>query len=124
MQTFLVAIQDPSHGLCRTNGHRALLHNNLARFRNFRNFSRTKLAILHVGRTPGTNTHGFGGGVDGNEDNVGVFDFGINVGGEEKVAATALFDDGGQAGFIDGKGGGVPSVDLFLGEIDYADTNL
>jgi hypothetical protein len=35
-----------------------------------------------------------------------------------------LIDDFGEAGFIDWEVGGVPSVNLFLGEVDYADTDL
>jgi hypothetical protein len=124
LEPLLIAFQHPTDGLGGANGHGTLLHDNLIRLRYLRNLSSTQLAILNVGGSSRPNPHGFGGGVDGDEDDVGGFDFGVNVGGEKEVTAAAFVNYGGEAGFIDWKVGGVPGVDLFLGEVDYADSNL
>ena len=56
--------------------------------------------------------------------NVGLVDLGVNVGGKEQVATAALLDDLGKARLVDGQIIAVPGIDLLLGQVNDADSDL
>ena len=84
----------------------------------------TKLAILDVGSTPGSNSLGFSGSVDGDENNICRLDFGINVSGEEKIPSTRALYDVKETRLVNGQVVSVPCINLLLIEIDDAYANL
>lgn len=84
---------------------------------------RAELAVLNVSSAASSDSLRLRGGVHGDEDDVGFLNLLLNVGAEEEVLAAAGFNDGLEAGLVDGKGGGVPGGDLGGVKVDdgYAD---
>jgi hypothetical protein len=81
---------------------------------------------LEVSSEAGTDTALLGGGVDADEDQVGLLDALIDIGGEEEVAATSLSDNVLKTGFVDGKLEirAIPGIDTSLVQIDNRDSDV
>jgi TRAP-type uncharacterized transport system substrate-binding protein len=62
-------------------------YHNLIGLRDLSDLSGAKLAVLDVGSTAGTNARDLSGGVNTNEDDVGLSNGAVDVGGEEKIPA-------------------------------------
>mmetsp|Transcript_5034 Transcript_5034/g.14298 ORF Transcript_5034/g.14298 Transcript_5034/m.14298 type:complete len:451 (+) Transcript_5034:158-1510(+) len=93
LEALLVDLEDAADGLGGTDGDGRLLDNDLVGGRDLGNLTSAQLAVLDVGGPSGADSLRLGRGVDGNEDDVGPVDLGVNVGGEEQVATAALLDD-------------------------------
>ena len=124
LEALLVDLEDAADGLGRADGDGRLLHDDLVGRRDLGNFPGAQLAVLDVGGPSGADALRLGRGVDGDEYDVGLDDLGVDVGGKEQVAAAALLDDLGKARLVDGQIVAVPGIDLFLGQVYDADTNL
>lgn len=81
---------------------------------------------LEVSGETSTDTALLGGGVDTDEDEIGLLDTLIDISGEEEVATTRLADDILEAGFVDRKleVGAVPGVDTGLVQVDDCDGDV
>jgi hypothetical protein len=86
-------LQDVRDALSRLYGNRTLLHDDLRTGRVLGDGPRDGFHVLKIGSHPLPSAIGFGWGVDGDEDKVGLFDRGGDVGGEEEVFAAGGFDD-------------------------------
>lgn len=73
--------------------HRTLLHHNLIALRDAGNHARCVLDVFEVGRPANAVTKGFRGCIDGDEDELSLFDGRLDVRGKEEVHVAALFDD-------------------------------
>ena len=82
--------------------------------------------VLEIGGEAGTDTRLLGRGVDGNENEVGLANALVDIGGEEEVAAARLADDVLEAGLVDGEVevGRVPRVDTRLVKVDDGDLDV
>ena len=82
--------------------------------------------ILEIGSETCSNATLLGGRVDADEDEVGVLDAFVHIGGEEEIAVAGLADDIFEIGLIYWKFEFrvVPSVDAVLIKVDYGDLNV
>ena len=82
--------------------------------------------LLEISRETSTNTALLGGGVDTDEDQVGLLNALIDIGGEEEVAATGLSDNILESRLVDGKLEirAVPGIDTSLVQIDNRDGDV
>lgn len=124
LESLLVDLEDAADGLGGTDGDGRLLHHNLVGGGNLGNLTSAELAVFDVRGTAGSDALGLGRGVDGDENDVGIVNLGVNVGREKQVATAALLNDLGQTGLIDGQIVAVPGIDLLLGKVHDADTDL
>ena len=124
LESLLVDLEDAADGLGGTDGDGRLLHDDLVGGGNLGNLTGAELAVLDVGGTSGADALRLGRGVDGDEDDVGLVDLVVDVGREEQVATAALLNDLGQTGLVDGQIVAVPGIDLLLGKIHDANTDL
>lgn len=88
--------------------------------------NRRRNGLLKVRSKASTDARLFGGGVDGYEDEVGLLDALVDVGGEEQVLAPRLAHYILQARFIDRecKICRVPRIDAPLIEVDNSDLDM
>lgn len=114
VEALVIALEDSTDGRGRPHRYGTLLNDDLVGGGDFGDGAGAEFAVLDVGGTTGTDSLGFGGGVDGYEDDIGTLDFGFDVGGEEEVAAAGAFDDVEEFGFVDGEILGVPGIYLGL----------
>ncbi|KAF8695571.1 hypothetical protein HU200_037420 [Digitaria exilis] len=129
--TFAAAVreEDPLHGLGGPDGDGGLLDDDLALAlavgggarRGGGDHARRALPVGEVGGEAGAEAAGFGGGVDGDEDDVGVSDVAVDVGAEGEVAAAAGTDDGVEARLVDREAVAVPGIDAGAGDVDDGD---
>lgn len=107
-------------------GNGRLLDDNLGRGRNLGNPSGSQLDVVQVGGETSTETRLLGGGVDRDEDQVGLGDTLVDLGREEQVPTPASLDDVDETGLVDGEVevGVVPGVDTGLVDVDDGDLDV
>ena len=110
--------------MCRSNRHSTLFHHDLVGSGNLRNLARTKLAVIDVGSTSSSNPRRLRRSIDGNEDHVGSLDFGVDVSGEKEILASTCLDYLKEAWLVNRELISVPSINLVLGDITHANTDL
>lgn len=83
-------------------------------------------SALEISGKTGADARLLGGRVDGDKDKIGFLDSGVDIGGEEEVAAARLTDNVDEARFVYGEAeiGRVPGVDTGLVEIDNGDVDV
>ena len=107
-------------------GNGRFLDNDLGAGRDLGNSSGSQLDKVQVSGETSTETRLLGRSVDRDEDQVGLGDTLVNLGGEEQVPASASLDDINETGLVDGQVefGVVPSVDTGLVEVDNGDLDV
>ena len=121
-----VGLEDGSHGLGSPARNSRLLDNDFGRVGNLGNSSSSQFDVVQVCGETSAETALLGGGVDGDEDQVGFGDSLVDLGGEEQVSASALLDNVNQSGLVDGKVevGVVPSINSGLVQVDNGDLDV
>ena len=100
-----VGVEDVLHGVGGADGEGGFFDDDLGGGGGAQDLAGGLLPILEVGGTTGALPEGFGGGVDGDEDDVCLVDVVVDVvGGEEEVAPAGNVDDFFETGFVDGEG--------------------
>jgi hypothetical protein len=102
----------------------AFLNDNLACGGNLSNLAGTKFTVLDVCGTSSSNTCGLSWGVDRNKDDISPFDLSIDISGKEKILPPASLNDFKQTRLVNRKVITVPSINLLLGDISDANTDL
>lgn len=82
--------------------------------------SNVQIYVLEIGGEPSTHTALLRRRVDADEDQIGLFNRLVDVGGEEEIAATCLADNILQTRLIDGQGEirAVPGINTRLVQVD------
>jgi len=82
--------------------------------------------VLEIGSEPSADATLFRGRVDADEDQIGLFNRLVDIGGEEEIATACLADNILQTRFVDGQGeiNAVPGIDTGLVEVDNRDLDV
>ncbi|KAJ8533423.1 hypothetical protein ON010_g13832 [Phytophthora cinnamomi] len=89
LEALRVGAQHGLDALGRAHGHRGLLHHDLALRGHVRDLARAGLAVLRVGGAAGADAARLGGRVHAHEDDVGLVDVLVQVGGEEQMGISS-----------------------------------
>lgn len=119
-----VGAEDGFEGFGGFDGDGGFFDDDFGAVRDFGDGAGGEFDVAEVGGATGTSAVGFGGGADGDEDDVGVFDGLDDVGAEEEVPAAGGLDDFIESGFVDGEGSGVPGGDAGLVEVTDGDLDV
>ena len=85
-----------------------------------------QIYVLEIGGEPSTHTALLRRRVDADEDQIGLFNPLVDIGGEEEIATACLADNILQTRFIDGQGEirAVPGIDTRLIQVDNCDFDV
>lgn len=99
----MVGAQNLHNTFGRPHRDRTLFDHDFATLRNVGNHAGGVFDELQVGRASASVAEGFRRCVDRNENQFGLFDGRLDVGGEEQVDVATLLDDGIESGLMVGK---------------------
>ncbi|BAS84779.1 Os03g0425450, partial [Oryza sativa Japonica Group] len=113
-----VVVEDLLDGLRGLDRHGGLLDDDLVGRRHGGDHPRRALPVGEVGGLAGAEAAGLGGGVHGDEDDVGLADVPLDVAAEEEVPPAAAAHDVVEARLVDRERVAVPGVDAGGGDVD------
>mmetsp|Transcript_7920 Transcript_7920/g.17017 ORF Transcript_7920/g.17017 Transcript_7920/m.17017 type:complete len:371 (+) Transcript_7920:434-1546(+) len=121
---FLVGGQDAVDGLGRADGHGRFFDNNLGRRRDSGNVAGTQFAVFDVGGRTGSDSLGFCGRVDRDENDIGFGDFLVQIRRKKQVSSPGFLHALDKTRFVNRQCVGLPGIDLFLRNISHDNANL
>lgn len=117
-------MEDGRDSLSGLNGDGGLFDNDLGGLGDLSDATGRELPVGEICSTASADANLLGWGVDGDEDNVSLLDGGVDVGGEEEVAAAAGLDYLVEPRLVDGQVCTVPGGDAGFGYVDYLDLDF